>query len=44
MKDSLYRACMAQLQMMLAAREKTPELPPIGPEAPNYALMMRVKR
>ena len=42
MRDSLYRACMAQLQQALAAKPKEP--PPIGADSPNYALMMRVKR
>ena len=44
MNNSLYRACMAQLQMLLAAKDKAPDTPPFGPDAPNYALMMRVKR
>lgn len=44
MRNELYRACLAQLQMLLAAKERTPNLPPLGPDAPNYALMMRVKR
>jgi hypothetical protein len=35
---------MAQLQLLLAAKERTPELPPIGPDTPNYALMMRIRR
>jgi hypothetical protein len=44
MKDSLYRACMVQLQQLLASKERTPEQPALGPGAPNYALMMRVRR
>lgn len=44
MSNTLYRACMAQLHMLRAAKDKAPGMPPPGPEAPNYALMMRVKR
>lgn len=44
MQDGLYRACMAQLQLLLAAKQKEPDRPPLGPDAPNYALMMRVRR
>jgi len=44
MQHSLYRACMAQLQNLLAAKERTNPPPQIGADAPNYALMMRVRR
>ena len=44
MRHDLYRACLAQLQMLLAAKERAPMTPPLGPDAPNYAMMMRVRR
>lgn len=34
MQNHLYRACLAQLQMLLAAKERTPMTPPLGPTRP----------
>lgn len=44
MKYSLYRACLVQLQALIAAKDKPPEVRAPARDAPNCALIMRVRR